>query len=245
MEGKGKEKRLNGLVEKGREVWGEGLKSVILYGSGATGDFVERYSDLNTLIVLDRIRLEELTRISPFVVRWCKKGDPPPLIMALDEIRTSADVFPMEFLDIRDSHRILFGEDPFTDLEVDDRNLRLQCEHEIKGKIIRLREQYLLLRKKDEDLRGLMARSISTFIALFRGTLRLLMDEVPMGQRDVIGEITGTMKLDLGVLEKVLDLKEGKVEIKGDPLRVLFGDYLQVLEEVAGRVDTLLEEHGQ
>jgi hypothetical protein len=90
-----------------------------------------------------------------------------------------------------------------------------------------------------------MARSISTFIALFRGTLRLLMDEVPMGQRDVIGEITGTIKLDLGVLEKVLDLKEVKVEIKGDPLRVLFGDYLQVLEEVAGRVDTLLEEHGQ
>ena len=240
----GGKKRLDERLTGCREVWGDGLKSMILYGSGATGDFVAKYSDLNILIILDRIDLEELTRISPFVERWCRKGDPPPLLLTGDEIRTSQDVFPLEFLDIRDNHQVLFGEDPFIDLEVDDRNLRLQCEHEMKGKIIRLREQFLLVRRKDERLRELMARSVSTFIALFRGMLRLRLDEVPGGQRDVLRKFAETMKLDLGAVEKVLELKEGRTEIRGDPLGSLFGDYLAILETVAERVDTLLGEAG-
>ncbi len=236
-----KEKKLKELVERSRELLGDSLKGIILYGSAATGEYVEKYSDLNTMIVLERIDHRVLRGMAPFVTRWCKGGDPPPLLMTREEIETSGDVFPMEFLDIRDYHRVLYGEDPFSGLDIDARNLRLQCEHELKGKIIRLREQFMLVQKKEGELRDLLVQSLSTFTALFRGVLRLFPGDVPMAHRDVIRRISELEEVDLGVLEKVLDLKEGRLEIKGEDLRSLFGDYLTILEKVAVKVDTHLE----
>lgn len=237
-----REKRLKELVDRCGELLGDNLKSIVLYGSAATGEYIEKYSDLNTMIILGEIDQIELGKIAPFVERWCRSGNPPPLLMTLDEIRTSADVFPMEFLDIKDSRKVMYGEDPLHDLDVDLKNLRLQCEHELKGKIIRLREQFLLVQKRDEGLKKLLVHSLSTFIALFRGTLRLLVDQVPMAQREVLRRISEVFGLDLGVLEKILDLKEGRVEIKGGELRALFGDYLVVIGKVSERVDTFFEK---
>jgi hypothetical protein len=236
-----KEKKLKKLVERSRELLGDNLKSVVLYGSAATGEYIEKYSDLNTMIVLEKIDHLILQKIAPFVARWCKRGNPPPLLMTLGEIETSGDVFPMEFLDIKECHRVLYGEDPLSGLDIDVRNLRLQCEHELKGKIIRLREQFLLVQKKEGQLKELIIHSLSTFVALFRGALRLLAEDVPMAQRDVLHKISELEEVDLSILEKVLDLKEGRLEIKGEALRSLFGDYLLILEKITDKVDTHLE----
>jgi hypothetical protein len=238
---KDKETQLAELVEKSRALLDDNLKSVVVYGSAATGEHVAKASDLNTMLVLDRIDGAVLAALSPFVSKWCRGGNPPPLLMTAEEIRTSSDVFPMEFLDIRDAHRVLLGDDPFEGLEIDPRNLRLQCEHELRGKIIRLREQYLLAGGKAPTVRDLMIRSISTFVALFRGALRVLSGDAPMARRDVLRRTAETVELDLSVLEKVLDLKEGRVEIRGDALRELFGEYLRVVERVAERVDRHFE----
>jgi len=241
---KDKDKKLKDLVTRCRDLLGNNLDSIILYGSAATGEYVEKYSDLNIVLILGTINRIELTKIAPFVERWCQDGNPPPLLMTRNEIQTSKDVFPMEFLDIRDRHEILYGEDPFRGLVVDLRNLRHQCEHELRGKIIRLREQFLLSQRSDARLRELLVHSLSTFVALFRGTMRLLVDDVPMAQRDVIRRISEVVGLDLGVLEKILDLKGGGLEIKGDDLRVLYGDYLEVVGKVAEKVDNhLVKQH--
>ena len=47
-----------------KETYREGLISVILYGSAASGEFTGKHSNINLLVILDNTGLENLARIS-------------------------------------------------------------------------------------------------------------------------------------------------------------------------------------
>ena len=51
-------------------------------------------------------------------------------------IAESADVFPIEFLDIQRSHVLLHGDNPLTGVEIHGVHLRLQCERELREKMV-------------------------------------------------------------------------------------------------------------
>src|SRR5262245_29386379 len=72
------------------------LVSIILYGSGATGEHHARFSDLNVLCVLKQITARELVEGEPVLRWWRDKGHPSPLLMSEEEAHNSADSFPIE-----------------------------------------------------------------------------------------------------------------------------------------------------
>ena len=55
-----------------------------------------------------------------------------PVFFTEDYIIRSTDVFPIEFLDMKENHVTLYGKDLFEAIAVDTKNLRFQCEQEIK-----------------------------------------------------------------------------------------------------------------
>ncbi len=101
------ERVLNQLVERLTKTYGDRLVSVVLYGSAAVGDHHGRYSDLNVLCVLREVTPRELGDSAPIFRWWRKLGNPSPLLLSLDELRTSTDCFPIEFHDIKERHRVL------------------------------------------------------------------------------------------------------------------------------------------
>ena len=66
-----------------------------------------------------------------------------PLFMTESQIEKSLDSFPIEWLEIQERHLLLEGDDVLAGLEVPRTYLRLQCEHELRGKHIQLRQAYL------------------------------------------------------------------------------------------------------
>lgn len=174
--------------------YGDDLVSVVLYGSAARGDFQPGVSDLNVLVLLRRADAAALRRGTEVAKRWAAQGNPPPLLLGAEEWRRSADVFPIEVSDIREAHRVLHGPDPFEGVSVDREHLRLQCENELKGKQIRLRERYLLLAGSPRELGEMLTASLSTFLALFRAVLRLAGEEAPRDPEATVravGALTG------------------------------------------------------
>jgi predicted nucleotidyltransferase len=161
------------LAEKLHSVLGDRLRSVVLYGSAAAGDYVGKESDYNVLVVTTRLGVDELTELSGVSTAWGREGNPPPLYFTLDRLQKSADVFPIELLDIRESHRILFGDDIVTEIDVHPDHLRLILERELESMLIQLREQFLLTGGKARPVRKLMVDSLSTVLVLFRAALRL------------------------------------------------------------------------
>ncbi|MFB3903732.1 MAG: hypothetical protein ACE15E_09785 [Acidobacteriota bacterium] len=228
------------LVEKLKQANPTGLKAVILYGSAAAGDHVGKRSDYNVLVVMDQLGLRELKLFLKPSEAWVKAGNAPPLLFTLEGLRQSADVFPIELQDIRDSHRVLYGEDITGGIKINPENLRLQLEHELKGKVIQLRERYLETGGKSKQLGDLMINSLSSFLVLFRAALRLFQETVPPTKLEAVTQLTSHIPFDPGVFQTVEALKAGTKKLREVDAEELFERYLQTIEAIVEAVDAHL-----
>lgn len=223
---------------------GPRLESVILFGSAAAGDHTGKRSDYNVLVVLDRLGPEELNALSKTARAWAKAGNPAPLLFTRDRLVRSADVFPLEITDIQGSHQVLYGTDAVRDLPVDQRQLRQQLEYELKGKLIQLRERYLLAAGKPREVTDLMINSLSTILVLFRGALRLYQPDAPTRKMDSLAALAVHVPFPTGPFETIAQLKAGR-KVPGVRPDDLFADYLQAVETVVDAVDHFLHQKSE
>ena len=152
----GVEKKLRDLVDRLNAAFGTRLVSALLYGSAAAGDWHETSSDLNVLCVLTRVTPVELGESEPIFRWWREQGNPPPLLMSAEEVRTSTDCFPMEFADMQAHRRVLTGVDVLDGLDIDRSFYRAQVEHELRAKQLRLRQKAAEQLSKPEPLLKLL-----------------------------------------------------------------------------------------
>jgi predicted nucleotidyltransferase len=163
---------LEELVAQLQKAFGDDLRAVVLYGSAAAGEHIAKRSDLNVLVLVRRLDLPLLEREAAIARAWSEAGHPPPLTLTEEEWRSSSDVFAMEYADILERNRVLFGADPFSGIRVDRRNLRLQLEREAMGKLLQLRQSVLASGGDRKRLLELLEASLSTFMVIFRAVLR-------------------------------------------------------------------------
>ena len=146
------ESSLTDLTSRLKAALGDRLVSLILYGSASMADRLDHLSDLNVVCVLDRIGTDELAKSEAVFQWWLDRGNPGPLLLTNEEVKTSADCFPMEYHDMREQRRVLFGADVIADLAIDNSAYRIQVEHELRSKQIRLRQKSAELLLKADRL---------------------------------------------------------------------------------------------
>ena len=213
------------------------LASVVLYGSAARGEYRPGVSDLNVLVLLREVSPAALRRATEAARAWVAEGNPPPLILSADEWRRSADVWAIEVADIRDAHLTLLGADPFSGVAVRPEDLRLQCERELKGKQIQLRERYLLFAGHPEELGDLVTRSFSTFLVLFRTVLRL---DGGAGERDaetVVREVARRVGFDPEPLLEIHRARAAGEKLRPQADSPVVEGYLDAVSRVVDHVD--------
>ncbi len=227
---------LEKFADKIKQQLGTNLESFIVYGSAATG---ERYkdSDYNTLVVVKKLDLKRMKGTSKTVRKWVRKGNPVPLIFTHDRILKSDDVFPLEFSDIKENHRVVCGRDVFKNIKINNKNLRLELERELKSKILRLRQAYVMTGGKKNEVKKLLTNSLSTFIALIKGVIRLYGKKPPSLKKKVIAEIPDKIKIDRSVFYRILTLKEGNDNINPGEYDALFESYIREIGKIADVVD--------
>ena len=164
---------LDDLVTQLRAAYGSHLSGVVLYGSAASSEHIPKKSNYNVLVLLDRVEPTTLASSSAVARAWNDAGNPPPMTMTVAEWHRSADVFPMEFADILDRHRVLHGTAPFDETSVSHDHLRLQLEQQVLGKLLKLRQGALLAGPDGKRQLELITASLSTMMVLFRSVLRL------------------------------------------------------------------------
>ena len=243
------EKELKELVDKLGVAAGTNLKSVVLYGSAASGEFHPKHSDLNILCVLEDLEAAPLARLSPAVTWWTRQGHPPPLIFSVAELRRASDVFAIELLDIKAHHRILGGQDLFAGLEVPMSLHRVQVERELRTNLLKLRQHYLAVSNDNKALLRLMTESVSSFAALFRHALIALGEPKPEPaggrshrKREIIDLLARLLGFDASGFHTVLDIREGKLPPGQVDVPSTFHAYLQAVERVTNEVDERLRD---
>jgi hypothetical protein len=93
--------------------------------------------------------------------------------MSEEEVGASTDCFPMEFHDMQEHRRVLYGADVVQNLHIDPLFYRAQVEHELRAKHIRLRQKAAEVLSRPELLLKLLTDSVSTFCVLGRHALIL------------------------------------------------------------------------
>ncbi len=230
------------LVEELKQACPRGLKSVVLYGSAAAGDHSGKQSDYNVLVVTKDLGIDTLNALSKAASAWSKAGNPAPMLFTEERLAQATDVFPIELLDIRECHKVLHGADLVAGLEIDTKNLRLEIEHELRGQLIRLRQSYLLTQGKPKAVAELMTQSLSTFLVLFRASLRLFEDQVPQKKFSALEKLATHLEFDGTVFQIVQDLKKGTQKAKDVAVGELFNTYLKTIECVIDAVDTYIHK---
>src|SRR5919202_1296985 len=231
----------NSLIDDLRATHGDNLAAVVLYGSAAAGDHAGGDSDYNLLIALRRIAPEDLRLAQAPVREWQRLGHPLPVYFTSEELRDAADVFPIEFHQMRRARVVLYGRDPFDGLTISDENLRHQTVYELRSKLIQLRRLYIPASASAERLRDLMCDSLSSFATLFAPVLMLYGQEPPVLKREVVRAAVGLLGLDGAVFERVFELREagGDATLGEREADELFADYMAQVERVIEAVDAL------
>lgn len=219
-----------------KDIYKEELISVVLYGSGASGEFTQRYSNLNVLIVLADNSLQSLKKSSALVNKF-KFRMVRPLFFTEKYIQNSTDVFPIEFLDIEENYRILFGKDLIKDIHVATHNLRFQCEQELKLKLLNIKQLYLRMLKDGNALRNLLFKSFTSLLHILRMSLRLKGKQTGYTKEEIIKDVASLFKIDVSAWQKILAGKNGEIKLSHKEIEDLLFVFVRDLENIIDTID--------
>lgn len=215
----------------------DNIHSITITGSALTDDFDPETSDVNSVFVLNKMDLRFFEVLSSLGKTYGKKGISAPLIMTSEYIMRSLDVFPIEFLNIKLLHETIFGEDLFQNLVIDRSDLRLQCERELKVRLIGLRQGYISSIGDVKILTDLFINTITGYIPLFRGIILIFGKEPPLKNEDVLAVVEEVSGVNIQVFRTVLKQKRQKTKMMITQLNAIFKDYYVAIEKLGDITD--------
>ncbi len=235
------EKQIEEFVSRIKQAAGQNLQSIVLYGSAETAEFQADFSNLNLLCILRETSFSKLSAIAPVVEWWHRQKNPAPLIMTQEELEHSTDVFSIELLDMQHHHRILFGDELLTPLQIPMNQHHAQLEYELREKLILLRQRLLEAGDNDRALWQLLLGSVSAFATLFRHALLALGDVAPHSKREAIQILATRIPFEPSAFLQLLDIRDHKAERKQFEAKDVFTRYLAAVQHVTAAVDTMLD----
>jgi len=202
----------NKVLPELEKSFSENLASVLVYGSVARNSYNSKYSDINLLILLKENNPSSVINFGKSASSLIRKHKLTPLLMTETEFISSADVFPMEYNDIKDSYILVKGEDPVPKLELTDTNLRHQSESSLRGIINQIR-QFIIASRGKKKFAAVMIKKMSGSIeSVFRGSLRLKKSDITgLNRKEIILKTAEVYSLNAEEGLKLLSPDEGDI----------------------------------
>lgn len=229
---------INNISLKLDENLGDKLVAFYLFGSiMISEDFHPGISDINTFIVLkDNANSEDILKIKDLYRGSKKIPLAIPLILKESEIIKSADVFPIEFLEIIEKNRLIRGKDVLLELKISKKDVRVQCESEIRSKIIGLRKMLFGIDEISKNL-DIIYKSLTSTIILLKQLLRLKDIEIPSTRMGIIEAIEKNFGRKLTGIKNLYLCREKKEKLNRPTIQRLLTNYLEELEFFSEIID--------
>lgn len=227
------------FTEDYASVFASDLRSIVLYGSGAKGEYIPKKSDINFLIVLTRVGIDNLDKALELIPKWQKRNVAVPLFLTKEYVDSALDTFPIEFLDMKNAHKLIYGEDILIDLQIDRNDLRRQLERELRGKLLHLREGFLSTGYNRDRLRDMLAATVPAFNSIFAGLLYFKNEKLPASKAEMFERTTEVFNLDKTVFATLIGIKKGKWHGSTVQLHDITKAYIRQVKKLVEIVDKL------
>jgi predicted nucleotidyltransferase len=219
-------------------IFGPDLESIILYGSAARGEYVAGRSDINFMIVLSSAGIDNLAGAMPFAAKWRQFRVSTPLFLSRDYITTSLDTFPIEFLTMKAAYKMVFGHDLLKDLAFEKSFVRLQCERELKAKLLHLRQHFVETQGKAKKIIELIGLSLPAFLSLFQAILFLNDRQPPATREGLLDEISRQTGINVEVFKDLAAVRSGTKKPGNDEAFKLMNAYISEIKIITNQIDT-------
>ncbi len=219
----------NQFIEILKESFGDDLLSVMLYGSILGDNFVKGVSDINVLIILKNANPERILKFGKKAHRLIKKNNITPLILTRQEFINSADVFPLEYIDIKERNLVIYGINETENLKLTNKNLRHQIEAGLRGNLARLRQAMIASKGSTAVLKRFFGMWLGSVLTMFRGLIRLKKEAASpississMNNAEVIERVGTLYDIDTTVFKDLMNLREKlkKSDLKGIAMEI-------------------------
>ena len=230
-------KNLDKFIEELKNTLGENLVSVIAFGSQANVE--DAKSNLNLMIVTNELTAENLYDISKPVKKWVKGKNPIPVIMNRDEWYSSFDVYAIEYADIKENYRIIYGEDLIPTISINKYFLRLQCESELKSLLLKYKNNFLMNVKSDREMKKLLNNVIKTILVIFRSVLRLHDSAVPYRAVDIIEFAANYLSFNKIVMSKIAKVRYENDDYTKQELLFVEAELVKDIQNILKQVDAM------
>lgn len=220
-----------------RQCAGDSLRSLILYGSALTEDFIPKKSDYNFVVVADPLEVTVLDLLAGRSKAWSKKRIPVPQLFTESFIKRATDSYPLEFLGMKARYRVVAGADVLAAVEVEKPDVRLQCERELRAKLLLFRRVYVGTGGKPKHLRMLVTQGLPALAAIIRGLLYYKdhpWKEVGSGLWDAAARHLG---LPGDLLHRLQNVRDGRKPESKDDAKPVVQETIQLLDRLAREVD--------
>lgn len=227
---------LQSYVKEVKSAFGDQLEGLLIYGSAVRGEFLPGRSNLNVLLVVTGYDAAMLKRYEPLHKRWSKEGVVIPLFLTDHEIKTGSALFPLEFLEIQEHHRVLGGRDPFVGFHVDTGRVRDAVTQGLAAHVLRLRQRFAEAGGADDAVTILLPLAITSTVPLLRGIQRMHGWPVLTQSDAVIKDVADRFHIDLQGFLDALMLKRGIISPGPSEIPHVFDRYLKAATVLAERV---------
>lgn len=222
-----------------RDALGPGWLAGYLTGSVLTSGFDPKHSRVNVLVIARDLPGDVLDALAAAIPSGGKAPHFEPLFVTRAQMDRSLDVFPIEWMDILERRLLLEGEDVLATVDVPRTHLRLQLEHELRGKHLQLRQAYLAGFRHPEALRETLARMASGFHTLFRTLLRLRGETPPASTERVIERLADLFRLDARGLLGAYMVRYSERKYAPDDVRGVYRAFMTEIERLIHAIDEL------
>lgn len=215
----------------------EDVVSFYLIGSAVTRDFNPKYSDINTLILVKEIKMPFFDFISTLGRRYGKKRIRAPLIITPEYINRSLQEFPLEFLEMKLVHQLVYGDDILPTIKIEKIDVRLQCERELKGRLQNLCQGYIKAMGDRKVLTDLFVQSISGYFPIFHGILFLYDHKMLTAKSDVLCALEKYLDIDTTIFTRLLEIKSHNRYPPLETLKEIFKNLYHRVDDIARKID--------
>jgi hypothetical protein len=179
------------------------LISVIMYGSAVSHEYRPGKSDVNIALVLTDTSIPVVKECLPVQKRWMRRGMAAPFYFSPDAIESLCNAFPVEFFAMRQSYRILYGDDVLAGIHLHSGELQGQCLRDLSGLAMQLKREFGRCAAAPKKLGRFLDTSLRRLIPVFRAILLLNERKVPNSKNETIAAVEDLFGFGASVFSEV------------------------------------------
>lgn len=215
------------------------VQGLSLTGPAAGSDYLSGESDIQTVLVVDRTRREQLDPLADLGNEFGALGFRAPLVLTPEDIDSSRNVFPLKYLQIREKHLPLYGTDYFQDIEIERKHLLFDLEREVRGIALRLQQSYVGAGGEKDHIRSVLETRVRELLPATRGYLYVKGNPVSWHRETDIRHLCEQLERQPDTFLKLLRNGSGEDGLSNDRLMDAYEDLRTAVDRLSRNVMNL------